>query len=310
MKQLLILVLLLASFAAAQNETRTITDDAGNEVEIPVNPERVAVAGERILTEMTAAFGVEPTAAAAIDEFAPFLVEALGGTDDIMSLGSASEVNLEALAAANPDLILLDVREEGDLVLEAARQLAPTVQIESYAVSPYRLIDMFSAVFSEETGAELKAQLDGRIEDIRASVADPESIEVSVAQLEPSGFRIILDGFLGVRLLEEIGFARPEGQDEAAQEETDREDIRNLSLEELPRIEGDILFFQTYDDQEDLDSVVTSPLWETLDVVQRDAVQFADYRYWNLGGVLAAELVLDNIVAGLEQAGLTENSAQ
>ncbi|MEO0566089.1 MAG: hypothetical protein AAF125_28535, partial [Chloroflexota bacterium] len=95
-----LLVLLLVSVAplAAQDETKIIIDDAGNEVEIPVNPQRVAIAGERILTEMTIAFGVRPVATAAQDEFAPFLLEELGEMDDIVSLGSAFEPNLETLA--------------------------------------------------------------------------------------------------------------------------------------------------------------------------------------------------------------------
>ena len=309
-KKRFLLALLLVGFAAAQNETRDVIDDAGSEIEIPVDPQRVAVAGERVLTEMAVAFGVAPTAAAATDEFAPFLLEAIGGAD-IQPLGSASEINLEALAAADPDLILLDVREEGDAVLEAARQIAPTVQLESFGVTPYTLIDTFGELFGAETGAALRARLGERIEEVRASVGTPEATEVSVGQLEPGGFRLILDTMLGATLINDIGFARPEGQGEAARSEADDLGlIRNLSLEELPRVEGDVLFFQTYNNQEDLESVTTSPLWESLDVVQRDAVQLVNYQAWNLGGVLAAEVVLDDIMAGLEQAGLVETSSE
>lgn len=285
-------------------ETRTATDSAGEEVSIPVSPQRLAVAGERFLTEMAVAFELEPVAAAAKDEFAPFLVDALGDRfDDIRSLGTSSEVNVEALAAAEPDLILVDFSEgEENPVLESAREIAPTLQMQSSA-GPRELIASFGQVFGESRAEELNARLDDGIERLRSLVEDSSSISVSIAQVSPEGIRIWLtEANLGSVLVSEAGFSRPNSQSEEGEYISGYKD---LSFEKLNVVDGDVLYLARYpDDNAAYEELTSQKLWKSLDVVQRDAVLEVDYRAWNLGGPLAADVVFEDIARGLRKADL------
>jgi iron complex transport system substrate-binding protein len=283
------------------SETRTVTDAGGEEVRIPASPRRLAVAGERVLTEMAISFSFEPVAVAAKDEFAPFLVDALGeGFGDIRSLGTAGEVNVEALAAAEPDLILVDFYE-GNPVFEQVREVAPTLQMLTY-VGPRELIASFGRVFGEAKAGELNTRLDKGIERIQSLVEDPGSVEVSVAQVQEGGIRVWPKRTnLGTVLLDDAGFSRPPGQREVREFNASVQ----LSLEELGEVDGDMLYLERVaGDDEAYENLAFGQLWENLEVVRRGAVQEVDYRAWNLGGPLAAEVVFEDVARGLEKAGL------
>jgi iron complex transport system substrate-binding protein len=282
---------------APATTTRTVTDDAGVEVIIPAQPQRVAAAGERVLTEMLVAFGVTPIAAAATEEFAPFLNDALADRlATIQPLGSADQVNIEALTAAQPDLIIIDAWE-GNPVVALARQIAPTVQVQGYNRDPYELIDTFGRIFSAERAQALRADLDTKVEQVRAQVGDPSAIRVSVAQVRPDGIRIWPGtSSLGTRLLATIGFARPEPQQVVEGAEASYVD---LGLEALDQVDGDVLFLIRTGDDEAYANLTSYPLWRRLAVVHAGDVYEVDYRAWNVGGALAATIVLDDIASAV-----------
>lgn len=281
------------------DDTRKVVDASGAEIEIPKTPQRIAAAGERVFTEMLVAFGTQPTVAASIDEFPPFLVEALGGTEEIADLGPQSEVNLEELAAANPDLIIVQsVDNFGDEgLLENARQVAPTIQMNAYA-GVREVITDFGAVFGEDRAEELQEQVDNQVERIASAVEDPGSVEVSSIFLRPHTFEVLTldDTRLHAWMLQEAGYAIPEKQQKL--------DVDNeLSLERLELADADVLFMVGFfgESDEQLKQIRSSELWQNLDAVENGAVIEGDFRYWSIGGPLSAEQVADDIVAGFRQ---------
>ncbi|TGV00017.1 ABC transporter substrate-binding protein, partial [Mesorhizobium sp. M00.F.Ca.ET.186.01.1.1] len=122
--------------AAQTAETRTVKDAAG-EVTIPANPQRIAdVSGS---TEELLALGIRPVLTANSQyespmDLTPILQKELG--KDVTVAGwFQNEVSVEAIAAANPDLILVGPAQEK--ICEQLNKIAPTVRVP-YGFSAFR----------------------------------------------------------------------------------------------------------------------------------------------------------------------------
>ncbi|HBZ81256.1 MULTISPECIES: ABC transporter substrate-binding protein [Brevibacillus] len=122
--------------AAQTAETRTVKDAAG-EVTIPANPQRIAdVSGS---TEELLALGIRPVLTANSQyespmDLTPILQKELG--KDVTVAGwFQNEVSVEAIAAANPDLILVGPAQEK--IYEQLNKIAPTVRVP-YGFNAFR----------------------------------------------------------------------------------------------------------------------------------------------------------------------------
>lgn len=86
---------------------RTITDAAGNEVVLKERPERIAVLHPLYL-DYFFALDTPPiasgSAVSAMEEFAT--LRPYAGTAEVADLGSGRDLNLEAIIASNPDVIV------------------------------------------------------------------------------------------------------------------------------------------------------------------------------------------------------------
>jgi iron complex transport system substrate-binding protein len=97
-------------------------------------------------------------------------------------------------------------------------------------------------------------------------------------------------------VLEAVGLGRPESQQ--GTEDT----WLPLSSEELGTVDGDVIFVTLWSGstQEDLDALLTDPLWGTLSAVQANKVYLVPDEYWMTAiGYLAAGLILDDLQAYL-----------
>jgi len=295
--------------ASGLEATKMVVDVSGAQVEVPVQPQRIAVAWDRGITELVAAAELPLIAAASTHEFAPFLVEALNDLEGVVDLGSHREVNIEALALAEPDLIFIqDVTSHGDpQLLENAQQIAPTVQLDA-SKGLREFIADFGAIMGDETAAMLNAQVDAAVAQMAAAVHDPGSVIVSNGMILPDSIRLYKDNSnLASQLMAEAGYARPASQMSGSDQIIN--DGTELSFEELEQLDGDVLFLGAIGTDEELSPITSSALWETLDVVQNDAVIDTDWRYWNVGGPLAAQHIADDFVRGLQSVGLAAAAA-
>lgn len=298
---------LCGSHAMADGATRTVTDTSGAEVVIPANPTRIAIAADRAFTEPFVAIGMIPIAAASHHEFAPYLVEALGGLDDLADLGGHNDLDFEALATAAPDLIVIrNITKNGKpAFLEKASLIAPTVQLDS-TVSMRDLIDDMGDILGREHADKMHGMVDDAIARMAAAVPDPSAIKVSHGSIYSDG-RVSLfkdNSNLASQLIRAAGYARPESQT-SGKEEIEN-DSTTISLERLDLLDGDILFLNMIGSDAELAPLRDSPLWAHLDVVKRDALIQSDWRAWNNGGALAAQLIADEFIAGLKATGLAE----
>lgn len=118
---LLTLSFVLTVGAAAAQETtepRTVTDAMGRDVTIDAPPERV-VGLSASITEMLYAVGVTPVGATQDIDYPP-------AAASLPTFGTGYQLDLEALAALEPDLILANVQLQAQ-VAEQLEAIAPTV---------------------------------------------------------------------------------------------------------------------------------------------------------------------------------------
>ncbi|BBU59530.1 iron siderophore-binding protein (plasmid) [Mameliella alba] len=282
----------LVALLATATEARDVDTIAGT-VTVPDDPRRVVVLTNEG-TEAVLSLGIMPVGAANSWNGNPWWDHISEGMADAMPVGTESAINLEAVAALQPDLILGNFARQEDIYPQLSA-IAPTVLSEKlrgdWKVN-YRLYS--EALGLEKEGAARIADYDAKVARLRETLGDHLNEEVSVIRFLAGQIRIYqLDSFSGV-LLKDVGFARPEIQD------VDAFAIRT-GKEAIPDMDGDRIFYFTYDNgngeghaaaQDALDD----PLWQSLSAVRAGKVHAVSDAIWNTaGGILAAELMLEDL---------------
>ena len=136
---------------------------------------------------------------------------------------------------------------------------------------------------------------DARVADLKEKLGDKLNMKVSMVRFIAGEVRIYQkDSFSGV-ILDQLGFARPESQN------VDEFAIKGATKEQIPLMDGDILFYFTYETGDGAASELEKewlkdPLFQKLEVAQKGEVHKVDDVIWNTaGGIKAAHLMLDDI---------------
>lgn len=286
-----------SSAPAAAGEVRTI-EHSMDTTDVTCTPERVVTLGQGA-TDAALALGVTPVGAADPwgGQWYAYLADQVEG---ITSIGSETEPNLEAIAALQPDLII-GSQTRHEAIYDQLTQIAPTVFAEGIGKVWKENFQLYAqALCREETGDELLAAWEARIADFQAQMGDRLNTEVSLVRFRSGEVRIYTTGFPG-SILREAGLQRPESQ-EVADWDNDPQ-VMNLSKEQIPLMDGDVMFYMVSDWGNNEGSAIQAewidhPLWQTLTVVQNDAVYPVNEEHWNLGGgIQAANRLLDDLYA-------------
>lgn len=294
----------MATLANADVEMHTVVDTSDKEVSIPVNPKRIAIAADRAFTEPFVAAGIMPIAVASQHEFAPYLVTALESADELVDLGHHREIDIEALINAKPDLIVMrNISKYGSPELyEKAVNIAPVVQLDS-TVGIRELIDDIGDIMGDDVENKLNDHLDQSVAAMASAVADPSALKISHGSIYSGELSLFTDNSnLASQLIKEAGYSRPDAQ--TADTDVIYNNSTKFGLEQLHQLDGDILFLNQIGSDDEVKDMLASNLWATLSVVQNDRVITSDWRYWNQGGPLAAELIAKDFIAGIKAAGL------
>ncbi|NSL50235.1 ABC transporter substrate-binding protein [Calidifontibacillus erzurumensis] len=280
---------------APQTEKTTYTvKHAMGETTIEGTPEKIVILTNEG-TEALLAMGVTPVGAVKSwlgDPWYPHIADQMEGVTEV---GTESEPNLEAIAALQPDLIIGNkMRQEA--VYEQLSAIAPTVFAETLRGDWKENFQLYAkAINKEEKGKEVLEAYENRINEFKEKAGDKLNQKVSIVRFTGGEVRIYQkDSFSGV-ILEEIGFARPESQD------VNDFAIRGVTKEMIPQMDGDILFYFTYETGDGEASKIeqewiNDPLFQKLDVVQKGKVYKVDDAIWNTaGGVIAANLMIDDL---------------
>lgn len=171
-----------ASESAQAAHTVTVEDNSGTK-EVPSPPERVVALDNRTF-ELLDAWGIKPVAAARA--IVPVTIPGIADDEDILDIGNHREPNLEAIVAAEPDVIISAQRfEKFESDME---KLAPDAVLlnfepregESLDAEVIRQTEALGKVFGKEAEAE-QAVNDFKTALERAKEAyDPEQTVMAV----------------------------------------------------------------------------------------------------------------------------------
>lgn len=292
--RMLLVPALLTGLLVAPASAREVTHAMGV-TDVPDNPQRIVVLTNEG-TEALLAIGVVPVGAVESwngDPWYDYLTPMMG---EATLLGAEGAVNLELIAALEPDLILgSKVRQEA--VYEQLSAIGPTVMTETLGGVWQENL----AVYADAVGRSAEADLalsafQGRIAAIHTALGEAVEDQISLVRISPARTRMYLkDSFCGA-ILDAIGFARPAAQDKDAFAE-------DLTKERIPELAADRIFYFSpgVDDVEgeaNLADWLDEPLWKDLLAVQAGRAHRVDDSVWIAGGgIYAANAVLDDIEA-------------
>ena len=162
-----------------ENRTITVTDQNG-EVEVPVNPKNVVVLDYGSLDIMTK-LGVEPVALpkGSLPEYLSQYKD-----DKYVDLGGVKEFDLEKVNAAEPDLIIIEGRQES--YYEDLKKIAPvlylgtTVENDVFA-SAEKNSEILGKIFEKEDSVKSELEtLTNRVEAVKAKVEESNATALMV----------------------------------------------------------------------------------------------------------------------------------
>lgn len=231
-----------SSAGGPDGPTRTVVDIDGTEMEVPVDPRRVVTLSEPTL-DGALALGVTPvgTVTGRGQATVPhYLIEQAG---DIPLLGGIAQPNFEAIAAAEPDLILVDgtsINNNPD-AMEVLRRIAPTFYA-GYAGGDWRETFELTALALNKVaeGEQVLAHYDTAVAEAREQLADYADDTFSIVRWQGGGAALILKDLPAGVALDDLGLRRPASQDRRG-----RGHSEPVSLENLADIDADHMFFGT-----------------------------------------------------------------
>ncbi|MCA1319697.1 iron-siderophore ABC transporter substrate-binding protein [Bacillus tianshenii] len=278
---------------APKEETSYTVEHAMGTAEIKGTPEKVVILTNEG-TEALLAMGVKPVGAVQSwlgDTWYDHIKSDMEGVEVV---GTESAVNLEAIAALKPDLIIGNKLRQED-VYEQLNAIAPTVFAETLKGDWKENFALYSkALNKEEEGKKVMDDFDSRVASMKEELGDKLEQEVSVIRFTAGNVRIYQkDSFSGI-ILDQLGFARPESQNVDSF-------MVEATKETIPLMDGDIMFHFSYETGDGeatkvKDEWLKDPLFQNLEVVKAGDVHEVSDAVWNTaGGVLAANLMLDDI---------------
>lgn len=309
-----------ADASSEVSTTRTV-EGAYGPVEVPADPQRIM--GDVMTADYLTALGYDTDRLVGVFGYSfnadaeEHYLDEIWADDDLVDPGFLFEVNVEAVAAAKPDLILVPFDQiDGNEHMEELEEIAPVLVVPTSEGDSTEERFGGSASFQDWRGT-LRAygELLDRADEAEAFIQESEamledvteehgeliaSITATEAKSTPDYLVInALDaagasGGLGTILMSELGFQSPPAQ---ADLEPDEYGGIELSLENVNLLDGDLLFIEV---REGATTYEDSPLWPTLGVVQDDAV-FVVGNHWEFGGAVGARHVIEEIDAALDE---------
>ncbi|MEV8372825.1 iron-siderophore ABC transporter substrate-binding protein [Kribbella sp. NPDC056861] len=266
---------------------RTVKHALG-ETKLEKKPERVVVLDSGELDGVLA-LGITPVGMAtnAGQSGVPsYLADKAQG---IKTVGGVSELNLEAIAALKPDLILGSKLRANDLYAELTA-IAPTV----FSIRPgfpwkEDFLLVADSLGEEKKATELLNDYQKRADEVKSKVSGTPTI--SLVRFRPGDIRLYGNlSFIGV-LLKDIGLPRPKVQDI-------KELALEVSQENIGQADGDWIFYSSYGkpDQTAENTVVNGKIWQALPAVKAGKVARVDDEVWFLGlGPIGAMATLNDL---------------
>lgn len=274
------------------HDCRTVQHVMGNTC-IPRNPQRIVMLREDYWINGLE-LGIQAIATVSVPGF-PFPKYLQDKVNRIQTIGGYGSPNLEKLLSLQPDLIVAESSYATSLY-EQLSQIAPTVVLNMPFPSPpwqEQLEEIAYILDREEEGKQLINDYWKRVEKLKQALGDRRHhLKISIANTSSEyGIWSYGGNHPSGSILKDVGLQRPESQ------RGDFFYIENISIEKLSSIDGDILFFVSWereDDQKTLGKLKQNPLWAKLEVVQKNRVYFIG-THWHSSDILAIHAILDDL---------------
>lgn len=261
------------SSAGAEQSTQgtcTFTDSLGNTVELEQPPKRVAaLLGSYAETWLLAGGEVVAVTQDAYDE------RGLELPEDTVNLGANQQPDLEALFAAEPDLVLLTPDLDGQMglrdSLEAAGIPAAWFKVETFDdyLNMLKICTDLTgrSDLYQKNGLDIQSEIDAAI----ASVPEGEAPTVLLLRAYSSGVRAKNSDNIAGAILKDLGAANIADSDSGL--------LEDLQMESILAADPEFIFVTTMGASqeaalESLDELLHSdPAWQTLTAVKEDRVE-------------------------------------
>ncbi|WP_163581274.1 ABC transporter substrate-binding protein [Gracilibacillus saliphilus] len=275
---------------SAEEDTRTVTDAMGHEVEVPANPERVIGS---YLEDYLVALGVEPVAQWSVrdgEDIQDYLQDDLEGIPTI-----PSELPYEAVTSFEPDLLLMDsAGMVEDNKYDQYNKIAPTFVVGTEEINDWReKFQIIAEVFGmEEKADEVLAQYDAKAEDAKEQIQEAIGDEsVAALWLFADTFYIVSENLSsGDLLYNELGLTAPSVVSEIS--ETSAQNWTEISMEKLAELEADHIILVNSDGES---SALEDSIWQNIPAVQNDNIyEFGQDSSWLYTGPIANSQMIDD----------------
>ncbi|WP_329124775.1 iron-siderophore ABC transporter substrate-binding protein [Streptomyces sp. NBC_01465] len=277
---------------------RTVTHFKGS-TEITGKPARVAALSTGQLDDLLT-LGAVPVAATRGDNAGlvpDYLADAFpqqkAQLAKMADVGTRAAPNLEALSAAQPDLILIN-SSLADLYPKLSK-IAPTVVTKGQGINWKR--DLLLVGDAVGKGDQAQTLLNGFAEDAAAKgkALGAGGTAVSMVRFTPDRTRMFgVSSFTG-SIAVDMGVGRPKSQSFKAISQ-------DISSERIDLADGDWIFYSVQGDpaKTDAGSVLAGPLWKSMKAVKGEhAVKVDDDPWYLNAGPTAARLVVEQLTASL-----------
>ena len=307
-----------ATVDEAAGATRTVAGAYGP-VEIPADPQRII--GDLMTVDYLTALGLDTSTIVGVFDAGFFQAAedhylADFFARELVDPGFQHDLNLEAVAAAEPDLIVVPFDQiDGSDQLEELGEVAPLLVVPTSATGDPEVRYGGTASF-QDWRSTLRAygELFDRTDEAEAHIAETEaamaalveehreliaSITATEAKSTPDFLAINAlspartSGVLGTILMSELGFRPPPAQAAVAPDEYGTIEV---SAERADLLDGDLLFLEVRAGSTRHEA---SPLWPSLGVVRSGGVVVVG-NHWEFGGAVAARRVVADIEAALD----------
>lgn len=188
---------------------RTVPTHYGD-VEVPMAPQRVVAVSYDTPWQLQAA-GVKPVAVQDYGKWiSEFTADQQAFIDGVATIGSFGELNLEAIAAANPDLIVGDAYEIDEPTYEQLKAIAPTAIATGDSRGDWKAISgaVADAAGAGDVATEAKATYDAELARITSTYAEQLALpwaHISLGDTEAAFSVQFPTGVVGRMLFDELG---------------------------------------------------------------------------------------------------------
>ncbi|WP_338888688.1 ABC transporter substrate-binding protein [Rhodococcus sovatensis] len=278
--------------AGSDESTSRTVQHAFGETTVPSDPQRVAILdGDRTL-EAAVALGVDPIAAVKpplTGDYSPAVLDELDTEPTDIGTTDAA-VNIEALLATEPDLIIMRTTvEDSRAVYEQLQSIAPTVVVEYTDAGWKDTLHQVADFLNESDLADsLISDYDAEVARVRETL-DTDGVTLTVARVRTDSVRYMTqNGSFPYSVLADLGYRAPAQQDPGSAEVS----TVDVSPELIDVLAADRLILLTDAGTDDAASALQqNPLFAGLGT-EVTVLPSKDYLF---GSVLTAHRLIDTL---------------